>query len=278
MKALLLAAVTVASAPVGVEAATVSLKDVAASVTVLPENRSDVVVEVRAGKGPIAVPKVVRQGSDVQIQGVLPGKIDGCKGFEPGTTKGVVRFKNKPNAAVKDLPVIIVRTPLDVDVSVDGGVVGTIGPARSVRLRNARCGAWKAAGADQSFEARLQGMGDLTVGRTGSFALTLEGMGDVKAGPTGRLGARLSGMGDVKLEDLNGPAEIDLEGMGSVRIAHGRAPTFKASLSGMGDVRFDGVAERLDASVDGMGEVKVATVTGPVNKSVSGFGRVKVGK
>lgn len=275
---LLAAAAAVAGVPALAQAEPVRLQGVAAQVVIVPENRADVAVDVKPGKGEIAAPKVLRQNGVVSVVGTLPGKLDGCSGFKPGATRGTVKFKGRRNVKVEDLPVITLRTPMDVDVSVQGAVLGSIGQARSVRLRTETCGAWSAAGTSGAFDTATEGMGDVTVGRTGSLRVSIEGMGDVNAGPTRSLYADLEGMGDVKLARLDGPAEISIEGMGGVTIAQGRATTFKASLAGMGGVRFEGTAERLDASVDGMGQVKVTKVTGPVTRRVSGFGRVKVGE
>lgn len=279
MKSLMLTGAALFLASAGPAAAeTVRLQNVAARVTVVPENRPDVVVEVRAGTGDVVAPRVVRAGSTVTVQGVLPGRIDGCSGMKAGADRGTVKFKDRRNVAVKDLPSVIVRTPMDVDLFVQGAAVGVIGKARSVKLRTETCGNWSAAGTTGLFDVGTEGMGDVTVGPTGALKVALEGVGDVDAGPTRALTVGLEGMGDVRVASLNGPADVSVEGMGGVKIAGGRATTFKAALAGMGNVKFDGAAERLDASVDGMGQVRVARVTGAVNRRVSGFGRVKVGE
>lgn len=278
MKGFVLAGAALALLPATASAQPVRLLDVAARVTIVPENRSDVAVEVRAGAGDVAAPRVVRSGSVVTVQGVLPAEINGCHGMRAGTDRGTVKLKGRRNVAVKDLPLIVLRTPLDIDVSVVGAAVGTVGRARSVKLRTEGCGNWSAGGTAELFDVASQGMGDVTVGSTGALRVSLEGMGDVEAGPTRSLQASLAGLGDVRVAGLNGPADVSIEGMGGVKIAKGRATTFKASLEGMGGVRFNGTAERLDATVDGMGRVRVAKVTGQVNRRVSGFGRVKVGE
>lgn len=278
VRSLLLTAAALAGAALPAHAESVRLKDVAARVIVVPENRTDVAVEIKPGTGDVAAPKVFRQNGVVSVLGTLPAKIDGCSGFKPGAAKGTVKFKGRRNVSVADLPVITLRTPMDVELSVDGAALGSIGQARSVKLRTERCGAWSAVGTSGAFDTATEGMGDVTVGRTGSLRVSIEGMGDVIAGPTGALTADLEGMGNVRLAELNGPADIEVAGMGGVKIAQGRATVFKASLSGMGGVRFDGTADRVEASVDGMGQVKVLKANGPVARRISGFGRVKVGE
>ncbi|HWE45240.1 MAG TPA: DUF2807 domain-containing protein [Caulobacteraceae bacterium] len=256
---------------------TLRLEHLAARVIIVPEARDTIHAEVRnSGKGGLARPQLTVNGADLTVSSdISTSKMHNCRvrGFGHGVKLGF--FKR---VAEEDLPVITVRTPMDVQVVVDGAVEGEIGAAHAVNLTQKRCGAWKVADVADHFEYELEGVSDLSAGSAHSTTIRLEGMGDVHVRSTGSLDASLQGMGDITIDQVNGPVKASLQGMGDLKIKGGHATDFQASLEGMGDIRFDGVADTVDASADGMGDVKIARATGQVSKSQNGFAKVIIGK
>jgi Putative auto-transporter adhesin, head GIN domain len=275
--ALALGGAAVATAPAEAASGTLHLEHLAARVIIIPEARDTIHAEVRnSGKGGLARPQLTVNGADLTVSSDLDNtKLHNChvKGFGHGVKLGF--FKSIPE---ENLPVITVRTPMDVQVVVDGAVEGEIAAARSVSLTQKRCGDWKVADVADHFEYDLEGVSDLNAGAARSTTIRLEGMGDVHVRSTGSLDASLQGMGDITVDQVNGPVKASLQGMGDLKIKGGHATEFQASLEGMGDIRFDGVADTVDASADGMGDVKIAKATGQVSKSQNGFAKVIIGK
>jgi hypothetical protein len=257
------------------QAATVQFDDAIARVTVIPENRSDIRVEVI--KANPELPLTVRQSGDrTVISGALGSRLRDCNGREEGA-----RVKVRGLGAVRwnEMPQVVVRTPRDVKVEADGAVFGSIGRSASLELRSSGCAGWTVA--DVAGEARLRasGAGSVNMGSAERLDVRLSGAGNVRVVRVRRgMDARLSGAGGVGIEDFAGPLAADVSGVGRVRVARGRASSLRASVSGIGGVDFDGVADSLDASISGLGSIHVDEVKGPVRRSVSGIGRVTVGE
>jgi hypothetical protein len=79
------------------------------------------------------------------------------------------------------------------------------------------------------------------------------------------------------VNSLNGPLHVHIAGSGNVLAASGQVTDMTVGVAGSGDVKFGGVAQRLDASVVGSGDVRVGRVTGPVTRHIAGSGSVTVG-
>jgi hypothetical protein len=174
--------------------------------------------------------------------------------------------------------VVTLRTPLDVTIEANGAILGEVGPSRSLALRQERCGGWRLGDVSDHLAIDVQGMANVEAGAAGDATLALQGLGDVHLRSTKGLTARLEGLGDLTVDEVSGPVEASLEGMGDLRIRGGHATSFRARLDGMGDINFGGVADTVDASADGMGGIRIAKATGEVHKSASGFSHVTVGR
>lgn len=257
------------------QAATVQFDDAVARVTVIPENRTDVRVEVIRPNPEL--PLTVRQSGDrTVISGGLGDRLRDCNGRDEGARVkvrglGVVRWN--------EMPQVIVRTPRDVKVEADGAVFGSIGRSSSVELRSSGCAGWTVADVAGDARIRTSGAGSVNMGAADRLDLRLSGAGNVRVARVRRgLDARLSGAGGVNIADFTGAMDADVSGVGRVRVARGHASSLRASVSGIGGVDFDGVADSLDASISGLGSIHVDAVKGPVRRSVSGMGRVTVGE
>jgi hypothetical protein len=258
-------------------AATVHLDHLAARVIVIPEARATITAEVTSKTGgEFGRPTLTTSGADLTVSGGLTNaRLHDCHVTGHGRGIGLGLF-HKVN--IEDLPVVTIRTPMDVTIVADGAMIGEIGPSNALSLSEKHCGAWHVGAVAGHLDASIEGITDLYAGSTGSTNLRLDGMGDIHIASAGAFDGRMEGMGDVVVDQVNGPVHVELDGMGDLHIKGGHATSFNASLNGMGDIKFDGVADTVEASADGMGDVTVAKATGAVHTSHDGMATVRVGK
>jgi len=253
-------------------AAALEIKDAVAQVTIIPEDRSDVRVEVIAGHP--RLPLKIREGRNrvVVDGGLRPGRIRGCSSARGARVAGL------GDVAFQDLPRLVVRTPRDVDVAAGGAVFGVIGRARNVTLGSAGCGDWTVANVEQRLAVNLAGAADARTGSSAAAKLRVAGTGDIAAGDVrGRLEADVAGAGNVRVRSVAGPLNVHMAGSGDVVVAGGRASAMTVSMAGSGNVVFAGVADSLNARIAGSGDVRVRQVRGPVKRRVMGSGSVEIG-
>lgn len=288
----------------------VRIKDAAARVIVIPENRRDVQVSVSGGDARLPPIRIRREGDTVVADGGLDRRIAGCGSIGVNLAVFQRREDRRPSPiervsirgvgplSIERLPVITVRTPMNAVVAAGGAVWGEIPQTASLRLSTAGCGDWRVGDVSGALDVSAAGSGGVVARRAGALAVRLSGSGDMVtgdiAGPAemavagsgelrvgrvrDRMNARVSGSGEVTVASVNGPVQSLVRGSGSVRIREGRSPSVDVVVTGSGDFRFDGVAGALDAKVAGSGDVRVAAVTGPMRKSVAGSGEVHVGR
>lgn len=274
MKVQVIGLAVVAAAFAGAaQAASVEIKDAVARVIVIPEDRSDVRVEVTAANP--RLPLTIRTlGDRTVIDGDLERRIRDCHGRGE---RQRIKVRGVGEVAHADTPQVVIRTPRDVHISADGAVSGVIGRARSVRLSNSGCSSWTVADVAGKAAISESGAGSVRMGAAESLEVDISGAGSVHATRIRNgLDAELSGAGGVSIDELYGPVSADVSGVGKVRVASGRASSLRASVSGVGGVEFDGPVGALNASISGLGGVSVKSVSGPVRKSVSGIGRVRI--
>lgn len=257
-------------------APSVRIKDAVARVVVIPEARNDIKVEfITTNK---SLPLTIRQnGADTIVDGDLRmNKIHGCN-----TTMGKTTIKVRGVGEVKwdDIPQIVVRTPMNVDVAGAGAVFGSVGRSDSLDLANAGCGDWTVANVKGELEVSQAGSGDTSVGSAGSAEISIAGSGNVRTQEVaGDLTVSIAGSGNAGAASVGGKIEINIAGSGDVAIAGGRARSIEVSIMGSGDVNHDGEVGDVEVSVAGSGDVRIAKATGNVSKSVAGSGDVHIGK
>jgi hypothetical protein len=275
--ALLMCAATgfAAQAAQAAPAPAVEIKDAVAQVTVIPEDRADVRIEI-VSRNP-RLPLRIRQARNrTVIDGGLNGtKIRGCRGSGDNV---VVRVAGVGDIAFKDMPRIVVHAPRDVDASAGGAVFGSVGRARNVTLGNAGCGDWTVANVEQHLKINLAGSGDARAGAAGQASLRVAGDGDIATAEVrGRLDVDVAGAGNVRVKSMAGPLDVHVAGAGDVLVQEGRASAMTVSVAGSGNVVFGGVAETLTARIAGSGDVRARQVRGQVRKTVMGSGAVRIG-
>jgi hypothetical protein len=267
------AAVAPAGAAGAAGPASVELRDAVVRVTVIPEDRADIKVEM-VTTNPRLPLEVRNQGGETIIDGGLAHRIRDCH-----------HRSDRPYASVRgigdvsgdQIPQVVVRTPRAAIVSSNGAVYGSIGRSGSLELRDSGCSAWVVGDVAGDAVVHESGAGTLRMGGVGRFDVRLSGAADIHAVRVRQgMETQLSGAGRIKIEDFAGPMDARVSGVGHVQVMGGRATQMRATVSGMGGIDFGGVADSLDAQISGIGGIRVKQVTGQVTKSVSGAGHVSI--
>lgn len=257
-----------------VAAPSIEISNAAARVTLAPEARRDIKVDIFKPDPRLPL-RVWTFAGRTYVDGGLWGRLQGCgsRGGQP-----VARVRGRPDILVDALPLIVVRTPMDARISVGGEVWGQAGRSNSLELGNNGCGVWAVGDVRGRLKVGQAGAGDTRTGAAGSAELSTTGSGSITVGAVaGPVAAMNVGSGDINIASVNGPLNARIAGSGQVRVAAGRATSMQASIAGSGGVTLNGVAGSLKATVMGSGDVRVARVTGAVSKSVMGSGVVQVG-
>lgn len=251
----------------------VEIKDAVARVTVIPEARSDIKVEILATHPQLPL-QVRTAGDKVIIDGDLDRKIRSCEGEGD---RARARVEGLGDIAYADMPQVVIRTPRHVDVAAAAAVFGVVGKSDSLKLSNAGCGDWLAANVAGPLRVNMAGSGDARLGSAAEATLRAAGSGDISAQAVGALNVDIAGSGDVRVASVNGPLDVKIAGSGDVKVEGGRGGAATVSIAGSGGVVFNGVADSLKARIAGSGDVRVKAVTGEVSKAVVGSGAVKIG-
>jgi hypothetical protein len=272
--AIVAAATALAAAGAAAAAPAVEIRDAVARVTVIPEDRADVKVEMLTRNA--ALPLDVRtEGTTTVISGNLAHRIYDCRTRGDHPTASV---RGVGKVTYENMPQVVIHTPKTVIVEAGGAVYGSVGRAASLDLENSGCSAWTLADIAGDALLRESGAGSVKMGSAGRLDLRLSGAGSVHATQVRQgLDATLSGAGGVTVDDLSGAMLAHVSGVGHIKVAQGHASAVHASVSGVGSVDFGGDAQSLDASISGFGGIRVKAVSGPVTKSISGGGHVTVG-
>ena len=258
------------------QAASVEIEDAVARVTVVPEDRRDIKVEIISANP--SLPLTVRTlGDRTIVDGDLDRKIRSCR--SSGETSRV-HVRGVGDVSWSQIPQVVIRTPRDVRVEAGGAVFGSVGRSASLELGNAGCGDWTIANVAGAARVSQAGSGDTRMGTSGSLKVRVAGSGDVAAAVE-RLAeddvVDMAGSGSAAISSVNGPLEVSLAGSGDVEIGGGRATAMKVSVAGSGDVDFRGSADSLRARIAGSGDIHANEVKGQISKTIMGSGSVRVG-
>lgn len=244
----------------------VEIDNAVARVVVIPEDRTDIQVTVDQGAAGLPPVEVTRRGRDIRIDGGLRRRIQRCRSDDfvanptempAGTT---VQVRNHGEVEVSEAPLIIIRTPMEVNVDAEGAIWGAIGRSSGVELASGGCGDWSVANT------------------TGDLSIAIGGSGDVRAGTAQGLEVAIGGSGNVNVNAINGPAEVAIGGSGELRIAGGQASSLDIAIGGSGTVIFNGEAGNVSATIAGSGDIAIDRVTGTINRTVLGSGEIRVGE
>ena len=271
---LMIAAATAALAAGAASAASVEVKDAVARVTVIPENRTDIKVEIVSANPRLPLEVRTFAGQTI-VDGGLGHRIRDCHGNGENIT---VRVRGLGDIAWREMPQVVIHTPRDVDLDAGGAVWGTVGRSASLRLGNAGCGDWTVGNVEGAMRISQAGSGDTRTGSAGAAKVRVAGSGDTVVGDIrGGLDVDIAGSGDVTVASVAGPLDVHVAGSGDVKVASGHAPTMTVGIAGSGNVNFGGTADSLKAHIAGSGDVRARQVTGQVSKTVMGSGGVTIG-
>ncbi|WIY68625.1 DUF2807 domain-containing protein [Aquidulcibacter paucihalophilus] len=268
----------------------VEIDHAVARVAVIVEDRADIAVEVEQGSSGLPAIQVTRVGNEVRIDGGLRRRgflnrrdsIQECRSgpdnaARPGDGASVeVRDHGRIN--ISDAPLIVIRTPRQVNVSASGAVFGSVGRgASSVDLGASGCGYWNVANTEGPVSLSIAGSGDMRAGTSASLDISIAGSGSASGGVTRELDVSIAGSGDVAVARIDGPMGVSIAGSGDVVVRDGTSPEVSISIMGSGDVTFGGVAGDVDVSMAGGGDVTIARATGAVSRSIAGSGDIRIG-
>ncbi|MET0337601.1 MAG: DUF2807 domain-containing protein [Caulobacter sp.] len=281
------AGVALMAASAAAAAPKVEIEHAAARVVIIPEDRSDVKVEITKHHPKLPI-KIERHGDKVTIDGGLGGvnfgiikvdvNSDGIRSCKVRNGQGSVDIRGVGNVSLDDLPQIVVRTPRRAEVSAGGAVFGDVGRSEALTLGNAGCGDWTVANVRGELKLRQAGSGDVRAGQAGSLDVKVAGSGDIATqAVAGDVSINVAGSGNVQVASVSGDLGVRVAGSGDVKVLGGRAREIDVSIAGSGNLDFGGTAESLRAKIAGSGDVRALKVTGEVSKSIVGSGDVRVG-
>ncbi|MGD9980380.1 MAG: DUF2807 domain-containing protein [Hyphomonadaceae bacterium] len=258
------------------EANSVQLRDVAAFVRVIPENRADVAVGF-VNEGALRAPEYRVSRRRLIVDGKLRRQIRSCR--VSGAEAFEVQTTRNGTLSGSELPVIELRVPQNAVVAASGAVRMHVAPAQSATIRLDGCGDADIVRVENEAEIAVNGAQDVRLYEAGSATIALAGAGDITVGAV-REGLTLSvaGAGDFDGARIDGATTIVIQGAGDVEIRDGRATNLSVAIYGGGDVTHNGSAQSLDAVILGGGDVHVRRVDGNVNRRVLGGGEVTVGR
>lgn len=249
------------------QGADLKIRHAAAVITVTPEDRSDISVEIEnPGRAPM--PEVSVANNIVTIDGHLRGRVGNCR--EDG-----VSLRGYGIVAQADLPRITVHAPRSVNLSVSGAATTNIGAAQAVDASLAGCGATTIGDVAETLKLDLAGSGDVHAGAAHRLDVSLAGSSDVTTGAVAD-GAEIdiAGSGGVEIASLTGALKSSSAGSGSVDIKGGAVTTANIDLAASGDVDIAAPVQSLDVSIVGSGDVAVTQPVGEIDAEIMGSGSV----
>jgi len=290
MKTVLIAAAALAAcaAAAPASAAEVEIRNAVARVVVIVEDRQDVAVEVTQGRSRLPALQVRRQGRDVRIDGGLRrtgmwgGDIRNCNAGRAGAAQpgegASVEVRNLGRVRLEEAPLIVLRTPRDVDVSAEGAVFGAVGRgAHDVRLENAGCGLWNIANISGALLLKSLGTGALRAGISQSATVALSGSSDISVGSNRRFTGAVSGSGSIQVSEVIGNVNAVIGGSGNITIRSGTVDNLVAMIGGSGNITVHATVLNADAAISGSGDVRIRCLSGARTQAVRGSGRLIIG-
>jgi hypothetical protein len=261
----------------------------AANVTIIPEDRSDFLVEIDNPAGRTPMPSVASENGRVVIDGQLRRRISDCGADS-------VDLRGYGDVLLTDLPRITIRTPRALEFDRAGAGASEIGATENLHLDFSGCGDATIADVAGELNIDLSGSGHIQAGVARSVNIDIAGSGDIRVGAVAEGGSiDIAGSGQVTIASLNGDlstdgagtgdlsilggaigaADVDLAGSGGVRIV-ASVRSLNVDIVGSGDVDVDGEVGEIDADIAGSGSVTATRVTGDIRKEIWGSGDVRV--
>lgn len=263
----------VATAPGRMEAQTfegseLRVKHAAAHIIITPEDRQDYLIEIdNPGRAPM--PAVSSDDGLVIIDGQLRGRVGDCHEGGGAELRGYGDF------ALPDLPQITIHAPRELKLDLSGGSTTEVGPAQSVDMEFAGCGAAQLADVTEDLSVDLMGSGHIRTAAARRLNADVAGSGTLATGAIAEAASvDMAGSGNVTIASLNGSLSTDGAGSGSISVQGGALTDAKVELAGSGQVDIAAPVRQLEVSILGSGDVDVQGVVGDLTAEVAGSGRV----
>lgn len=247
----------------------IRLRHVAAFISVIPEERTDVSVEID-NPGGAPMPTISSDEGRVIVDGQLRGRIENCR--EDG-----VELRGYGFVANEQLPRITIRAPRALSIGVSGAGRAEIGETESLDLDFSGCGNAQLAEVAGDLTIDLSGSGEVRGVGAQSLDADVAGSGEIEVGPVAN-GADVSiaGSGSVAINGLTGALDVSGAGSGALEVRGGDVTVATIDLAGSGDVAIRAPVQRLEASIVGSGDVAVPAVVGEIDAEIAGSGNVTV--
>lgn len=248
-----------------------NIRNLAAIVTITPEERTDISIEIDNNAGQLPMPTVTADEDRVTIDGQLRGRVRDC-----GDGGGArVRGYGDEQFDGAELPRITIRAPRALVVDRGGAGRTDIGPSQALNLDVRGCSLTTIGDVVGELAIDISGSGDVNAGAAQSLSADVRGSADVVTGAiTSGATLDISGSGSVTIGSLAGELTSDERGSGSVTVQGGAITTATVDLSGSGDVTIAATVQDLDVSIRGSGGVSVTAAVGNIDAEIMGSGSV----
>ena len=244
------------------------MKDAVDQVTVIPENRSDMKVEIIQ-----ANPRLPLEVRNFAGRTIVDGDLRPAHPRLPRPREQAAASRGVGDVGWRTCrrSSSTRRATWTSTPAARSGAQSAARPAWS--LGNAGCGDWTVGNVEGPLRLSPAGSGDTHAGvggrpRSGSPAPATPPLGDVR----GPVRSTSPAPATCRAPRSTGPLDVHVAGSGDVKVGGGRA-TACVSVTGSGDVNFCGIADSLKARVAGLGDVRARQVTGPVSKTRDGLRR-----
>lgn len=248
------------------------VRNLAAIVTITPEDREDYSIEIDNAAGQLPMPTVTSTEGRVIIDGQLRGRVRGCGDGEGGAN---IRGYGDGDFAANELPRITIRTPRTLHVDRSGAGSTEIGATQSLELEVSGCSTTTAGDVTGDLVLDIAGSGNLAAGAANTLDADVAGSAAIVTGAIAN-GATIdiAGSGSVTMASLTGELNSDGAGSGSVTIQGGAVTIASIDLAGSGDVSIAATVQDLDVSIVGSGGVIVTAPVGNIDAEIAGSGNV----
>ncbi len=276
------------------------LKNLRANVEIIPENRTDIRVDVDMSGSSDKAPEITYSGNTVVVAGNLQtGRKTFRVSFNLDQRMDIDKSKHLsrvPRDHPAGLPTLVIHTPMKVSLKSNAYVFGRIGPSQALRIEDSGDGEWRIDAVSQ--EAFVEGGGatDFYLTNTGSANIDLLGTGNVTMGDTQSIwssqwGAgdvtvnkvvrdadiELSGIGDFKARSVSGKMQVLIDDAGSVTVEDGDVAALRIrTIDGIGAVRFGGTVKDADINIGTSTRVSIHKLTGSLKKTTRQAASVEI--
>jgi hypothetical protein len=247
------------------------IRNIAAVVTITPEDRTDFSVEIDNNPGQLPMPTVAADGSRLIIDGQLRGRVRNCSDGAGAEIRGY----GDGEFTLNELPRITIRAPRDVHLDRSGAGSTEVGPSATMNLDVSGCSTTTIGDVAGDLGMDVAGSGNVNTGAALSLDADVAGSADVVTGAIAN-GANIdiAGSGSVTMASLTGELNSDGAGSGSVTVRGGAITMASIDLAGSGDVSIGATVQDLDVSIVGSGGVDVTAPVGNIDAEIAGSGSV----